>query len=165
MRLILKAGLFAFLLSAALVAAGPAETPHIVTATLLVNPDKCVIYGTAIDVNAAPLPDVPVRLRNLQTRTIEQVSTTNLAGEFVFVAVPDIPYVVEIIDRPGRVLAVGDVMLTGAGEIAGGVVVVPPAAQGYAGLFRATAGSVISAAAGTGMTFLPSSAPPLSPEK
>lgn len=162
MHWILKAGLFAFLLSTALVAAGPAETPNNVTATLLVNPDKCVIYGTAIDVNAVPLPGAPVRLRNLQTRTIEQVSTTNLAGEFVFVALPDIPYVVEVADRPGRVLAVGDVLLTGAGEIAGGVVVVPSAIQG-AGLFRATAGSVASALAGMGMTFLPSAAPPLSP--
>jgi hypothetical protein len=165
MRVILKAGLSAFVLSTALVAAGPAETPHSVMATLSVNPDKCVIYGTAIDVNAVPLSDVPVRLRNLQTRRIEQISTTNLAGEFVFVALPDIPYVVEIADRPGRTLAVGDVMLTGAGEIAGGVVVVPPAIQGYAGLFRATAGSVASAAAGMGMTFLPSPAPPLSPER
>lgn len=165
MNLILKSGLLAFLLSAALVAAGPNETFRSVTATLLANPDKCVIYGTVLDINGVPLPSTRVRLRNLQTRTIEQVSTTNDMGEFVFVALPDIPYIVEVTDRPGRVLAVGDVIPTRAGEVAGGVVVVPPPVQGYAGLFRATAGSVASAVAATGMTLLQSPAPPLSPEK
>jgi hypothetical protein len=164
MHLILKSGLGAFLLSAVLAAAGPAELPRIVADMLVVNADKCVIYGTALDLNAAPLPDARVRLRNLETRTIEQVSTTNRLGEFVFVALPDVSYVVEIADRPGRVLAVGDVILIRAGEVAGSVIVVPPPIQGYAGLFRSTAAAVASAVAGTGLVWLAPD-PPLSPEK
>lgn len=165
MHLILKSGLGAFLLSAVLAAAGQIEPPRTVAEMQVANPDKCVIYGTAVDLNAAPLPDVRVRLRNLETRTIEQVSTTNRIGEFVFVALPDVPYVVEIADRPGRVLAVGDVILIRAGEVAGSVIVVPAPIQGSAGLFRSTAGSVASAVAGTGLAWLGSPDPPLSPEK
>jgi hypothetical protein len=153
-----------FMLTVAVTAAGPADTPRSVTATLSVNPDKSVIYGTALDVNAAPLPHAPVRLRNLDTKTIEQTSTTNVLGEYVFVALPDTSYVVEIADAPGRVIAVGDVISTRAGEITGGVVIVPPAAQA-AGLFRNTLGTVLSAIAGTGLTVLQAVAPPISPEK
>jgi hypothetical protein len=163
MHQILKSGLLAFVLSSALSAAGPAETPRTVVSALSMNPGKSVIHGMALDGNAAPLPNVQVRLRNLQTREIEQQSITNIAGEFVFVALPDIPYVVELADAPGRVVAVGDVVITRAGEAAGSVVALPSMVQGYANLFRSTAGAVASAAAGLGMTAL--SAPPLSPEK
>jgi len=69
---------------------------------------------------------------------------------------PDVPYVVELSDGPGRVLAVGDVVFTRAGEAASSVVVLPPLVQGYATLFRSTAGAVASAAAGMGMTVLQS---------
>ena len=164
MKLILTSLSLAFVLSSALVAAGPAEMPRAVTATLSGNPGKSVIHGTALDMNAAPLPGAQVRLRNLQTRAIEQLATTSIAGEFVFVVLPDIPYVVELSDGPGRVLAVGDVVFTRAREAAGSVVVLPPLVQGYATMFRSTAGAVASAAAGMGMTVL-QSAPPLSPEK
>jgi hypothetical protein len=163
MKQTLKCGMLAFMLSAAVTAAGPAETPRSVIATLTVNPDKCVIYGTALDVNATPLPHAAVRLRNLDTKTIEQTSTTNVLGEYVFIAFPDTAYVVEIADAPGRVIAVGDVISTRAGEIAGGVVIVPAATQA-AGLFRNALGTVLSAVAGTGLTVL-QAAPPLSPEK
>lgn len=165
MQLILRSGLLAFFLSTALAAAGPAEVPRVVAERLTLNPGKCVIYGTALDGNAVPLPDMRVRLRNLQTRAIEQVSTTNLIGEFVFVAFPDIPYVVEIGDRSGRALVVSDVMVSRAGGAAGGVLVVPAKLRGYAALFRATAGAVASAVAATGLTLVQSPAPPLTPEK
>jgi hypothetical protein len=165
MHQIVKTSVMALLLSSALVAAGPVEIPRTIAATLSVNPGKSVIHGIALDTNAAPLRAIQVRLRNLETRAIEQVSTTNAAGEFVFVALPDIPYVVEIADTPGRVLAVGDVILTRPGEVAGSIIVVAPSLEGYANLFRSTAGAVASAAAGTGMTLLQSSTPPLSPEK
>lgn len=151
------------LLALALAAAGPAETPRSVARTLTVAPDKCLIYGTAVDVDATPVPNAPVRLRNLQSRLIEQTSATNSAGEFSFVAQPDIAYVVEIADQPGRVIAVGDVVVPRAGEMAGGTVVIPgPIAAGFNGLFRASAGAVASAVAGAGMTLKP---PPVSPEK
>jgi hypothetical protein len=146
-------------------AVSAAETPRSVTTTLTVAPDKCLIYGTAVDINAVPVPDAPVRLRNLETKTVVQSGMTNQVGEFRFIAEPGFPYVVEIADRPGRVLAVGDVVVPRAGEMAGGTVVLPaPVSTAIQGLLRGSAGAVASAVAGVGLTILPTS-PPLSPEK
>jgi hypothetical protein len=164
MRLMLRCATLTFLMGTSAIAAGPAETPGSVLATLSVNPDKCIVYGTALDTNATPLQNARVNLRNLHTRTVEQTSTTNTKGEYVFVALPDTPYVVEVADRPGRIVAVGDVVLSRAGDIVGGIIVVPPMAEA-AGLFRSTLGTVVSAIAGTGLTVLQATAPPLSPEQ
>src|SRR4051812_43686573 len=71
---------------------------------------QSMIHGTAVDANIAPLPNATVRLRNLQTNQIEQVSTANQVGEFTFTAQPEIPYVVEIADQAGNIVAVGDVI-------------------------------------------------------
>ena len=49
-----------------------------------------------------PSPQRRSRLRNLQTNQIEQVATANQIGEFSFSAQPEIPYVVEIADEPGK---------------------------------------------------------------
>jgi hypothetical protein len=156
--------LLVLVLGSAVSAAAPAEAPRTAVEILVLNPGKSVIYGTAFDQNAEPLPSASVRLRNLQTRMVEQVSTTNLAGEFVFVALPDIPYVVELADHPGRIIAVGDVIMAPADELASSVLVVPSAGRASTDLFRSTAGALAAAAAGTGMTVV-SNAPPLSPEK
>jgi hypothetical protein len=111
-------------------------------------------------------------LRNLQTKTVEQLARTNAAGEYSFVALPDTPYVVELVNYPGRVLAVGEVMTVQGGAAAGGMIVVPAplsalaigAGSGSGGLFNQSTGAIVSAITGAGMTVL-SAAPPLSPEK
>lgn len=127
---------------------------------------QAMINGTAVDTNAAPLPNATVRLRNLQTNQIEQISTANQVGEFSFSAVPDVPYVVEIADYAGRIVAVGDVITAQAGEVAGAVVAIPTRLPALAGIFSDTAGSVVSAAAGTGITAVESAVLPLlSPER
>ena len=68
------------------------------------------------------MPNATVRLRNLQTNKVEQTTTANERGEFSFAALPDVPYVVEIADYTGRIVAVGDVITAQAGEVAGAVV-------------------------------------------
>ena len=164
MQSIFKCAFLAALLTVTVTAAAPAEPPRSVTTLLSDNPDKSVIYGTALDANASPLVHARVQLRNLQTRKIEQTGTTNAKGEFTFVVLPDMPYVVELVDAPGQIIAVGDVLLPSVGEIAGSVLMVPARIQ-PAGLFRSTMGAVVSAVAGAGVVLLPSVAPPLSPEK
>ena len=130
-----------------------------------IAPGKCLIRGTAIDSDEVPLPAQSVRLRNLNTSAIEQVSTTDHAGVFSFIAAPETPYIVEIVDQPGRVVAVGEVMIARSGEVAGGFVMVPAAIPAYSNTFKSTAGAVLSALGGTGLTTLAPDAPPLSPER
>ena len=130
-----------------------------------------MIHGTAVDNTASPLPNATVRLRNLQTNQVEQVFTTNRVGEFTFAAQPEIPYVVEIADQAGQIIAVGDVVVAQAGEVAGAIVAIPTRLPALAGVFGETAGSVVSAATGTGITVLESTVipepppPPASPER
>jgi hypothetical protein len=125
---------------------------------------QALINGTAVDNNATPLPNATIRLRNLQSNEIEQVVTSNHLGEFTFLAKPEIPYVVEVVDRAGRILAVGDVITAQAGDVAGAVVAIPSRLPAIAGVFGETASSVISAATGTGITVI-DPPPTLSPER
>src|SRR5580765_1368400 len=85
-----------------------------VVARIAQHGTQSMIHGVAIDVEAHPLPSASVRLRNLTTNQVEQKVTANLAGEFNFVAQPEIPYVVEIIDQAGHIIAVGDVIVAHA---------------------------------------------------
>jgi hypothetical protein len=130
---------------------------------------ESMIHGVALDVDARPLPNVAVRLRNLKTNRVEQKSTSNHSGEFTFIAQPEIPYVVELTDQAGRVIAVGDVIVAHSGEVASALVAIPSRLPALAGVFGETAGSVISAAVGTGITALQSTLtpppPPASPEQ
>ncbi len=125
---------------------------------------QALINGTAVDNNAVPLANATVRLRNLAANEIEQTMTANYLGQFTFVARPEIPYVVEVADRVGRILAVGDIITAQAGDVAGAIVSIPSRIPAVAGVFGDTASSVLSAATGTGITVIEPD-PPLSPEK
>ena len=114
--------------------------------------------------NAAPLPNATVRLRNLESRRIEQIATANHAGEFTFVARPEVPYVVEIADKAGRILAVGDIITAQSGDVAAAVVSIPSRLPAIAGVFSDTASTIVSAATGAGVTVV-EPAPRLSPEE
>jgi hypothetical protein len=85
-------------------------------------------------------------------------------GEFTFAARPEVPYVVEIADAAGRVVAVGDVIIAATGDVAAAVVSIPSRLPAVAGVFSDTAGSVVSAVVSTGVTVIPPP-PPLSPEQ
>jgi hypothetical protein len=130
-----------------------------------IGPGKCLIRGTAIDTDAVPVPARSVRLRNLDTSSIEQVSVTDHSGVFSFIAASETPYIVEVTDEPGRVIAVGEVTIARAGEVAGGVVVIPAAIPAYSSAFKSSTGAILSALGGTGLTAVAPGTPPLSPEK
>jgi hypothetical protein len=126
---------------------------------------KTLIIGVAMDARQLRMPNAAVRLRNLETNDIEQVVTANQLGEFTFIAQPNIPYVVEVADLAGRIVAVGDVIVANAGDVAGAVVTVPGRLPALAGLFGDTASSVISAATGTGLTVVDPAQPKVSPTR
>lgn len=123
-----------------------------------------VIQGTALNANGTPVPRARVQLRNLATNRIEQVSATNLAGEFTFFVQPNVPYLVELADTFGRVVAVGNLLTMQAGEVAAAVVTLP-GLPAVAGLFGDTVASVMSAAAGVGITAIEDVLPPDSPRQ
>ena len=128
---------------------------------------QAMIHGTALDANGGALPNVTVRLRNLSSGEVEKVLTVDRTGEFTFVVHPEVPYIVEIADQAGQILAVGSVVSAQAGEVAGATVSLAGKLPASAGLLRSTAGSVVSAASGAGVTALQSQfdAPPASPER
>jgi hypothetical protein len=127
---------------------------------------QALISGTAVDAGELPLPSATIRLRNLETNQVERTTTTGPTGEFTFMARPEVPYVVEIADTAGRIVAVGDVTIAQAGDVAGAVVAIPARLPALAGMFTDTAGSVASAASGTGITAVQAGVMPfLTPEK
>ncbi len=165
-RLYLTVGLFAVMTVSAssqvvkpVGALGPATTTGYST-----KGGQALINGTAVDNHSVPLPNATVRLRNLAANQIEQVVTANQVGQFTFIARPEIPYVVEIADRLGRILAVGDIITAQAGDVAGAIIAIPSRLPAVAGVFGNTASSVFSAASSTGIAVI-EPPPPLSPEK
>ena len=140
------------------------QSPH-AAAQRAARDIRSLINGTAVDSHQAPFPNAIVRLRNLTANEIEQVVTANEAGEFTFVARPDVPYVVEIADHAGRIVAVGDVIVANAGEVAGAVVALPSKLPAVAGIFGDTASSVMSAVTGTGLTVVDPTLPKVSPNQ
>ena len=170
MRLLKLVALGALLSSATLSAQivrpiGPAAPPTTV-GPAVPTPGVALISGTAVDAEAVPMPGAPLRLRNLRTNLIEKQANANPTGQFSFVVRPELPYVVEVADAVGRIVAVSDVVVAQAGEVAAAVVEVPVRATAVAGVFADTAGSVISAAAGLGVTVVEAAVLPfVSPER
>ena len=126
---------------------------------------ESLINGTAVDPARKPLPNASIRLRNLQRNEIVQTVTATNAGEFSFVAMPGVPYVVEVADAAGRVVAVGDVVVAREGEVAGSQVALPFRPPVAATIFTATASSARTAATRAGLLVVDPMLPKLSPTK
>jgi hypothetical protein len=124
-----------------------------------------VLRGKAVDVDTTPVPNARVRLRNLGTREVEHVGTANTVGEFSFDMRPETPYVVEVANEAGRVIAVGDVIVAHSGDVASAVVALPTRVSALTGAFAETKGSVVSAASASGITTEATVLPFVSPEK
>jgi hypothetical protein len=144
---------------------GPAAPPTTI-APAIPTPGVALINGSAVDAGAMPLPGASVHLRNLTTNLVESQAVANPSGGFTFSVRPELPYVVEVADAAGRVVAVSDVVVAQAGDVASTVVEVPMRATAVAGVFTNTAGSVVSAASGAGVTVVQSAVLPfVSPEQ
>ena len=126
---------------------------------------KSLINGVALDSKQVRISNATVRLRNLEINDVEQVLVANELGEFTFAAQPNVPYVVEITDDAGRVVAVGDVIMANAGEVAATVVALPSRLPALAGAFTNTASSVISAATAAGLSLVDPAQPKVSPTR
>jgi hypothetical protein len=140
--------------------------PTAVTGTPTAVRGEALISGVAVDADLVAIAHAPVRLRNLDTRAVEQTKSANSVGEFTFAVRPAVPYVVEIVDSKGRILAVTDVVVAQPGEVAAAIITIAAKIPGAAGLFSDSLGSVISAAAGMGVTAVETTVRPfVSPER
>jgi len=126
---------------------------------------QSLINGVALNRDQTPLAKASVRLRNLEVNAIEQTVTANELGRFSFMARPLVPYVVEIADQAGRTLAVGDVIVANAGEVAGARLMLPTHLPALAVVFDETASAVTAAAADTGLTVVDPKLPKVSPSQ
>ena len=126
---------------------------------------KSLINGVAVNSDQTPVPNATVRLRNLAVNAIDQIVTANEAGEFTFVAQPGIAYVVEIADPSGRTIAVGDVIVVRAGEVAGAKVSLPSGLPALAGVYGSTVSSIVSAAIGNDLQVVDPALPKVSPTR
>jgi hypothetical protein len=145
---------------------GPVGPPQTLTSGMTTDGTQSLIHGMAVDTNYSPLPNALVRLRNLQSSLVEQVSNANEMGEFTFPAKPEIPYVVEIASPAGEVLAVGDVVVAQPGAVAAAIVAIPTRLVPLAGVLGNAVNTVVSAATSAGITAVQATATPqLSPEQ
>jgi hypothetical protein len=142
--------------------AAPVSAPA--TSGVALKTSQALINGSAVDITSAPVANATVRLRNLAENKIEQVVVSNEAGQFTFVARPEVPYVIEVADETGRLLGVGDVIIVQAGEVAAALVSIPSQVPAMAGFFGQTATSLLAAVTTLGVTVVDPE-PPLSPEK
>jgi hypothetical protein len=126
---------------------------------------QSLISGTAVDPDRKPLPNASIRLRDLARNEIVQTVRASNGGEFSFVAAPGVPYLVEVADDAGRVVAIGDVVVANVGEVAGAQVALPSRLRVPATVFSDTASSVRSAAMRAGLVVVDPMLPKLSPTK
>ena len=126
---------------------------------------RSLINGVALNRDHTPLPKASVRLRNLEVNAIEEIVTSNELGQFNFIARPQIAYVVEIVDQAGRTIAVGDVIVANAGEVAATRLVLPTHLPALAVVFDDTASAVAAAATETGLTGVDPALPKVSPNR
>lgn len=89
----------------------------------LVTP--AMVIGSAWQTENRPLQNARVWLRNVLQGTVQAQGTTNASGEFRFSGLGAGTYVVEVIDKTGRVLAVGQTFAVEPGQTVATLVRLP----------------------------------------
>jgi hypothetical protein len=165
-RSLRRACLHTFAVGLALVA-GAADTGVCAAASAprgAAAPAPGVIRGVVWNADNSPLPNGKVRLRDVSTGRVEGQTMTTGGGEFVFNNVHSALYVAELVDKGGNVIAVGSSFRVDAGAIVTTFIRLLPRRSWLAGAFSNSAGVVIAAAAGAGVTAIGAKAPPVSPQ-
>jgi hypothetical protein len=124
------------------------------------------IAGAAFHADDTPIPRAKLQLRNLISGTIAGAAVANDRGQFVFVDMTPGIYIVELISRSAKVLAVSDAVAVGRGDSATTFVRESGRPGSLQDLFVNAAIAVSSIAATTGITAIsPQAKRPVSPQK
>jgi hypothetical protein len=124
------------------------------------------IQGNALSPTDGRLPFVPIRLRDVRFGRIVGTTTTDRAGIFLFRGVEPGSYVVELMDREEATLAASQILNVNAGEAVSTVVKLPYRVSQFAkviGQTKASALTVLSAAAASGVLAAVVTGQPVSP--
>ncbi len=122
------------------------------------------VIGLAREADNAPVRRARLRLRNVVSGYVEAVAVADDSGEFTFEGLEGGTYVVELVDASDHVLGVGQVFSVAPGETAATFLKLAQEPSWMAGFFNTTAASVLSAAAGAGLTGVVPTGDPISPE-
>lgn len=122
------------------------------------------VLGWAREADNAPVRHARLRLRNVVSGYVEATAVADEAGEFAFEGLEGGTYVVELVDASGEVLEVGQVFSIAPGETAATFLKLAEERSWMTGFFDNTAASVLSAAAGAGVTGVVRTGDPISPE-
>jgi hypothetical protein len=133
------------------------------------------LRGTALQTNLQPFSNARIQLRSIRTATVVYSTTSGQSGEFAFSTLNPDTYIVEIVDRTGRVVgmtpptsvvgdAVANVSVTAS---AAGTVEVAGKSAGFSlfGLGPTTSFAVLGAAGATAVTAVVATRPNASPSR
>jgi Carboxypeptidase regulatory-like domain len=99
-----------------------------------IRTDAGTVTGTVVHHDDTPVPNARLRLRDVTTGQIVQTTEGNDAGRFTFLRVPPGSYVVELVDRRGGVLAVGQMFGLGPLETVTTLIRLAASSSRYSGL-------------------------------
>ena len=121
------------------------------------------VHGSAWHANNTPVPNAPLRLRDVVTGKILATTVASDTGNFAFTGIADGTYLVEMISDSGKVLAVSHTFTVAPGETVATFVRLAAKVPWFKGLFENAARTVSVGAAAAGVTAIaPSRATPIS---
>jgi hypothetical protein len=109
------------------------------------------VTGRVVNHDDTPVPNALLRLRDVTTGQTVQTTEGDKAGRFTFVRVPPGSYIVELVDRRGNILAVGQMFgITPLKTVT--TLIRLTSSPWYAGFFRNAALLAVASAAALGVT-------------
>ncbi len=132
----------------------------------LADPNSAAtVLGNVWGADGRPVSNLALRLRDIVSGQVESTTSSSEGGEFRFENVSGSTYVVECLDERGTVIAAGVRFSVAPGETIATFVRLGSQNRGTAGFFRSIAASVVSAAAGVGVTAIGTPGRPISPNR
>lgn len=124
--------------------------------------DTGKVTGTVVNHDNTPIANARLRLRDITTGRTVQTTEGDGAGRFTFLGVPPGRYVVELVDRHGNVLALGQMFGLGPLETVTTLIRLAASSSWYSGLFANVALAVLATASALGLTALGNGGQPAS---
>lgn len=117
-----------------------------------IRADAGTVTGTVWNRNDTPVALPRVRLRDVTSGQIVRVTQGDDRGRFTFLKVPSGSYIVELVDRSGTVLALGQMFTLGPLETVATFLRLGASVPWYAGFFSNAAAAALASAAALGLT-------------
>jgi hypothetical protein len=116
-----------------------------------IRADGGTVTGTVVNHDDTPVPGARLRLRDVTTGRTVQTTDGDKAGRFTFLRVPPGSYIVELVDRRGNILAVGQMFgITPLKTVT--TLIRLTSSPWYGGFFRNAAILALASAAALGVT-------------